>query len=401
MFDIYWNVNFLHVFIRSNKKVIGSQPVTRSNVVKMQRKSVYFANRGSAFIDELRAKVEAYFRENNLSRYGNAEVIAGAAFMFALYLGPYILMVSGLVQTPLMMLVCWVVMGFGMAGVGMVLMHDANHGSFSKNRKVNKWLGKSLYLLGGFPPNWRQQHNSLHHGYTNIDGLDEDIQPPGILRISPHRKLLKIHRFQFIYAWFLYGLMTLSWITLKDFKQLNRYKKDGVQLTQKNSYNRLMADLIVTKLLYYAIFLVLPILVLPIPWYVTLLFFVAMHVVCGIILGTVFQAAHVVPDTKFPLPDAQGNIDIHWAEHQLSATSDFAPRNRLLSWLIGGLNFQVEHHLFPYISHVHYRNLAPLVRQTARKHHLAYHVQPTFGAALQAHLKMLKKLGKNGSRPYK
>ena len=366
----------------------------------MQRKSVNFANRGSAFIDELRARVEAYFRENNLSRYGNAQVIAGAAFMFALYLAPYILMVSGLVSSPLMMLVCWVLMGSGMAGVGMVIMHDANHGSFSKNRKVNKWLGKSLYLLGGFPPNWRQQHNSLHHGYTNIDGVDEDIQPPGILRISPHRKWLKIHRFQFIYAWFLYGMMTLSWITIKDFKQLNKYKKDGIQLTQNNSYKRLMADLIGSKLLYYAIFLVVPILVLPIPWYVTLLFFVAMHVVCGIILGTVFQAAHVVPDTKFPLPDAQGNIDIHWAEHQLSATSDFAPRNRLLSWLIGGLNFQVEHHLFPYISHVHYRNLAPLVRETARKHHLAYHVQPTFGAALQAHLKMLKKLGKNGSRSY-
>lgn len=363
----------------------------------METKTVHFANQKSAFTDELRARVNAYFNEKNISRYGNAEVIASAAFMFAIYLGPYILMISGLVQSPLMILLSWIVMGFGMAGLGMVLMHDANHGSFSKNRKVNRWLGKSLYLLGGFPPNWRQQHNSLHHGYTNIDGVDEDIQPPGILRISPHRKLRKIHRFQFIYAWLLYGLMTISWITMKDFKQLARYRKEGVQLTQKNRYNWLMADLIGTKVLYYAIFLVVPILVLPIPWYMTLLFFLVMHLVCGIILGTVFQAAHVVPATKFPLPDAQGNLETSWAEHQLSATSDFAPRNRLLSWLIGGLNYQVEHHLFPYISHVHYRNIAPLVRETARKYHLPYHVQPTFGSALHAHLKMLIKLGRSHS----
>jgi len=359
----------------------------------MELKTVYFANQNSAFIDELRTRVNDYFNEKHISRYGNAEIIASAAFMFALYLGPYILMISGLVQSSLLILLCWVVMGFGMAGLGMVLMHDANHGSFSKNRQVNRWLGKSLYLLGGFPPNWRQQHNSLHHGYTNIEGMDEDIQPPGILRISPHRQLRKIHRFQFIYAWLLYGLMTISWITMKDFKQLVRYRKEGVQLTQKNSYKRLMADLIGTKLLYYAIFLVVPMLVLPIPWYMILLSFLVMHLVCGIVLGTIFQAAHVVPATKFPLPDARGNLETSWAEHQLSATSDFAPRNRLLSWLIGGLNYQVEHHLFPYISHVHYRNLAPLVRETARKYSLPYHVQPTFFAALHAHLKMLRRLG--------
>jgi linoleoyl-CoA desaturase len=360
----------------------------------MKNKMVYFTNQGNAFIDDLRARVDAYFKEKQISRYGNAEILLESVFMFALYIGPYILMISGGVQAPAMFLLCWIVMGFGMAGLGMVLMHDANHGSFSKNRQMNRWLGKSLYLLGGFPPNWRQQHNTLHHGFTNIDGMDEDIRPPGILRISPHRKFRKIHRFQFIYAWLLYGLMTISWITVKDFKQLARYRKAGVHLTQKNNYNRLMVDLIATKALYYIIFLVVPVIYLPIPWYMTLLFFLAMHIVCGIILGTVFQSAHVVPDTAFPLPDARGNLENSWAVHQLSVTSDFAPKNRLLSWFIGGLNFQVEHHLFPGISHVHYRNIAPLVRATAEKHHLPYHVQPTFGSALKAHLKMLRKLGR-------
>mgnify|MGYP006284201933 CR=1 FL=1 len=361
----------------------------------MGKKVIRFANQGHSFNDDLRARVDAYFNEKNISKYGNAEILGESAFMFALYLGPYVVMMSGGVQSPAMILLCWIVMGFGMTGLGMVLMHDANHGSLSQNRRVNKWLGKSLYLLGGFPPNWRQQHNSLHHGYTNIDGMDEDISPPGILRISPHRKLRRIHRFQFMYAWLLYGLMTLSWITMKDFKQLTRYRKTGVHLTQTNNYNRLMVDLILTKILYYIIFLVLPMIFLPIPWYTTLLFFVAMHVVCGITLGTIFQAAHVVPDTSFPLPDEQGKLKTSWAVHQLSVTSDFAPRNRFLSWFIGGLNFQVEHHLFPGISHVHYRRLAPLVREAAHKHHLPYHVQPTFGSALYAHLRMLKRLGRS------
>jgi linoleoyl-CoA desaturase len=376
-------------------KKIASQFITL--LLKMENKAVYFARESSSFLDELRTRVDDYFNRKGISRYGNAEVIAGAAFMAALYLGPYIMMLSGRVQSPFMIFLCWVIMGFGMAGVGMVLMHDANHGSFSPNRQVNRWLGKSLYLLGGFPPNWRQQHNSLHHGYTNIDGVDEDIRPPGILRISPHRKWLKIHRFQYIYAWLLYGLMTLSWITIKDFKQLNRYRKNGVVLTQKNNYNRMMADLIATKVLYYILFLVVPLFVLPIAWYLTVLFFLVMHLVCGMILGTIFQTAHVVPATKFPLPDDQGDLQSSWARHQLAVTSDFAPRTRLLSWLIGGLNYQVEHHLFPYISHVHYRKIAPLVRETAQKYHLPYHVQPTFWAAISAHLKMLKILGREPS----
>jgi len=361
----------------------------------MKRHSIQFTDHGHAFIQELRDRVDAYFEKKRISRYGNAELITGSAIMFAFYIGPYLLMVSGLVPSTLLIFFCWLIMGFGMAGVGMVLMHDANHGSLSKNRHLNRWMGKSLYLLGGYPPNWRQQHNTLHHGFTNIEGMDEDISPPGILRISPHRKLKKIHRYQFLYAWVLYGLMTLSWITLKDFRQLSRYRKAGVHLTQKNNYNRMMADLIFTKALYYFIFLVVPIIYLPIPWYLTVLFFVIMHMVCGIILGTVFQTAHVVPATAFPLPDAQGNLKTDWAVHQLSATSDFAPGNRLLSWYIGGLNYQVEHHLFPNISHVHYPHIAPLVRETAKKYDLSYHWQPSFSAAVYAHLKMLRTLGRN------
>ena len=154
------------------------------------------------FINELRETVKAYFETNKISKYGNANMIAKTVFMVALYLAPYMLMVLGVITSLPWIFLCWIVMGIGMAGVGMAIMHDANHGSYSKNKTINMLLSKSLYLLGGFPPNWQHQHNTLHHGFTNIEGHDDDIAPIGFLRFSPHRPLLKIHKFQYLYAWF-------------------------------------------------------------------------------------------------------------------------------------------------------------------------------------------------------
>jgi linoleoyl-CoA desaturase len=361
---------------------------------KPEKKKISFLPKDKEFITELRKKVKQHFQENNKPTHGGMAIILKALFMLGLYIVPYLLMITGTVQSTGAILGCWILMGFGMAGLGMTLMHDANHGTFSKNKKANKWFGKSLYLLGGFPPNWRHQHNTLHHGYTNINGYDEDISPVGILRFSPHEKLRKVHRFQFIYAWFFYGLMTFSWITNKDFKQFSKYKKDGASLSRYNNYVKLYLDMIFSKLLYYVVMLVIPLLVLPIPWYLTLLFFFAMHFTSGVILGTIFQTAHVMPTSAYPLPDKSGKIENNWAVHQLSTTSDFAPSSKLLTWLIGGLNFQVEHHLFPNISHVHYKDLSYIVQEVARKYNLPYFVQPNLLVAVRGHAKMLMALGR-------
>jgi len=345
------------------------------------------------FITELKSKVNDYFEKNKLSKYGNASIVLKSILMILIYFAPYVLMLTGVISSFFGILACWLIMGFGMAGLGMVLMHDASHGTFSKNRKRNNYLSKSLYLLGGFPPNWKQQHNVMHHGFTNIDGHDEDIAPIGLLRFSPHKPLQKIHRFQRWYAWFFYGLMTLSWVTAKDFKQLARYKKANIKLSSQKKYSGLMVELLMAKLLYYIIFLVAPLILLSIAWYWIILFFLAMHFVGGFILSIIFQSAHVMPTSVYPLPDESGNIENSWAIHQLFTTSDFAPKSRIFSWMIGGLNYQVEHHLFPNISHVHYKNIASLVKTTAQKYNLPYHVQPTFMVAFHNHFKMLKLLG--------
>jgi linoleoyl-CoA desaturase len=354
----------------------------------------FSAEKKPEFINDLREQVKQYFEKNNISRYGNWSIVLKSIVMFILYFAPYILMLTGIINNFSTILLSWIAMGIGMAGLGMVLMHDANHGSYSKNTTINKWLGKSLYLLGGFPANWRFQHNTLHHGFTNIEGHDEDINPVGIIRISPHKPLRKIHKLQHIYVWPLYSLMTLSWVTAKDFKRLYKYKKMDAVLSSKNNYRTLLVDLIITKIIYYLIFLVVPILLLPLAWYWVLSFFLIMHFVCGIILSTIFQTAHVMPTSEFPLPDETGAMDNNWAIHQLLTTSDFSPKSRIFSWFIGGLNYQVVHHLFPNISHVHYRKLSLIVKNTAEKHNLPYHVQPNFIVALQKHYKMLKILGR-------
>lgn len=349
------------------------------------------------FIRELREKVKSYFEENKISTYGNSGIYIKSALMSVLYFLPFLAMLSGAISNVWIILTCWIIMGIGMAGMGMVLMHDANHGTWSRYSWLNNLLGRSLYLFGGFPTTWKQQHNIQHHGFTNIEGQDEDIKSVGLLRFSPHQPLKKIHRFQHYYAWLFYGLMTISWISIKDFKQIIRYKKEKVNLNTKKSYDRLMFDLIVSKILYYGIFLILPLVLVPIAWYWTLLFFLIMHFVSGFLLTIIFQTAHVMPDSAYPLPDEKGTVDNNWAIHQLSTTSNFSPNGRIFSWLIGGLNYQVEHHLFPNISHVHYRKISRLVKNTAQKYELPYHSQPSFVRAVWEHGKMLRMLGKGGT----
>lgn len=346
------------------------------------------------FINELRKTVNDYFEQNNISKYGNYSIVLKSVLMMLMYIVPFVLMLTGVVSSVVGNLICWIIMGIGMAGIGMVLMHDANHRTFSKNPNTNKWLSKSLYLLGGFPPTWRYQHNTLHHGFTNVDGYDEDINPVGVLRFSPNRPLYKIHRFQQYYAWGFYCLMTLAWATRKDFRQLLRYKKEEVPLSKDNKYNRMMVDLTISKILYYLVFLVVPIIMIPIAWYWTVLFFLVMHFLSGLILSAIFQTAHVMPTSVYPMPDEKGNMENNWAIHQLMTTTDYAPKSRIFSWLIGGLNYQVEHHLFPNVSHVHYKKISKMVKETAQKYNLPYYVQRNFFLAVYSHFKMLKMLGR-------
>lgn len=344
------------------------------------------------FYKTLQKRVRDYFKENNISKYANANMVIKSFFMLALFLTPWALMTFYFESTGMLMLM-WCIMGMGTAGIGLSIMHDANHGSYSKNKLVNNFFSGCLYLVGGSPINWRIQHNVLHHTYTNVTGMDEDIDPGKLMRFSPHEPRYKAHRFQHIYAWFFYGFMTIAWVTTKDFKQLFRYKKLGLTQTQSNNFGKLLMELILSKLAYYAVILVLPLIFSDMSWWAIVLCFLLQHFIAGFILGCIFQPAHVVPSSNYPLPDDSGNIKADWAVSQLFNTANFAPKNKILSWYVGGLNFQVEHHLFPNICHVHYPKLANIVKKTAEEFNLPYNSEKTFTKALLVHGKMLYRLG--------
>lgn len=344
------------------------------------------------FYKTLQKRVRSYFKENNISRYGNAGMVVKTIFMISLYVVPFVLLLT-LISSVGLSFLMWALMGLGMAGIGLSIMHDANHGAYSKNKNVNKFLGGLIGMAGGSDAMWRIQHNVLHHTYTNVTGMDEDIDPGKVMRFSPHEKRLKHHKYQHIYAWFLYGLMTLMWITVKDFKQIKKFKGMGLTQTQTNSVNKLLFRIILNKVVYYGIVLVLPLIFVPIPWYLTLLGFFSMHYLSGFILGIIFQPAHVVPSADYPMPDESGNIKADWAVSQLINTANFAPKSSWFSWYVGGLNFQIEHHLFPNICHVHYKKISKIVKETAEEFNLPYNSEKTFAGALRSHGQMLRKLG--------
>ncbi len=345
------------------------------------------------FVKTLRNRVDQYFKENKLSKTGGLKIKLKAMFMLLLYTVPYFLMLFGVVSNVWFMWIMCFIMGLGMAGIGLSVMHDANHGSFSRIKWLNKTAGFSINFLGGNVNNWKAQHNILHHSYTNIEGYDEDIAPASILRFSPHAEKKSIHKYQFLYAWFLYGLMTLSWTFSKDFEDVVRYNKMGLLKQLKTSFSKELWLIIVTRIFYFIYMVVVPLMIMDINWWQLIIGFLTVHFVAGLTLALIFQLAHVMEDTKFPLPK-EGSINNQWAAHQLETTLNFCNQNRLFSWLIGGLNFQVEHHLFPNISHVHYRKIAPIVKKTAKEFGMPYNAESSFFRALSSHGRMLYQLGR-------
>jgi len=355
-------------------------------------------NHNVEFYKTLQHRVREYFKETKKSRYANTNMVLKTMFMLTLYIVPFVLLTTVTENLALIFLM-WALMGFGMAGIGLSVMHDANHGAYSKNKFVNKILGFAISILGGNDVNWRIQHNVLHHTYTNVTGMDEDLDPGKVLRFSPHAERYKMHRYQHFYAWFFYGLMTLMWCTVKDYKQAIRYRRMDLMKTQNVSFGALLTSIIITKVVYFAVFLGLPLLFSPMAWWGTVLCFLFMHFIAGLVLAMIFQPAHVVPCSNYPMPDNSGNIDADWAVNQLFNTMNFAPKARMFSWYVGGLNFQIEHHLFPHICHVHYSELSQIVRETAAEFDLPYFTQKTFYGALREHTIMLKNLGRYDLAP--
>ncbi|TVQ41939.1 MAG: acyl-CoA desaturase [Saprospirales bacterium] len=355
----------------------------------LSKQPLRFSREAADFYQTLRKRANQYFEENNISKHANSQMVLKTITMILLYVVPFLALLF-FVNNSLIFILMWFLMGLGAAGIGLCVMHDANHGAYSSNKYVNLILGNITYILGACASHWKLQHNVLHHTYTNVDGYDHDLSAP-ILRFSPHTKKLKIHRFQHYYAWVMYSLMTISWSTIKEFKQVGGFKKMGLIKSSKKYWN-LFLESVFGKIFYFGVFLVLPALITPFSFWFVLLGFVIMHIVTGLLLSLVFQPAHVILNTEFPLPDEKGNLENNWAIHQILTTANFAGGSKFFTWVLGGLNYQIEHHLFPSICHVHYPKLSEIVEQTAKEFNLPYYSEKTWWSAIANHGKMLRQL---------
>jgi linoleoyl-CoA desaturase len=360
-----------------------------------KRAFVKFAPNTDGFWPELKKEVDTYFKDNKISPFANTQMYIKSAIMLGLYFIPFFIILSGkFTQQPIIFYSLWVLIGLGMTGIGVAIMHDANHGAYSSNKRVNKLMGGFLDLVGGYSLNWRIQHNVLHHTYTNIEGLDDDINVGAALRLSPHAPFKSMHRFQIIYAWFFYSLMSLFWIVIKDYRLLFRYKKQDLLKKERISFWRAFWEITFFKAFYFFNILIVPIFIFNIPASMIFIGFLIMHLVCGLLLALIFQPAHVLGHMEFPLPDADLKMEHNFAVHQLYNTCNFAPNNKFITWYVGGLNFQVEHHLFPFVCHVHYPKLSPIVKRIAEKYAIPYQQLPSLGSAIAGHANMLYQLGK-------
>jgi len=344
------------------------------------------------FFEVLKKRVDNYFITNKISKHANATMVTKTIILIAGYVIPFICLIA-LHPTFPIQLVLWSIMGICVAGVGMSVMHDANHGSYSPNKTVNYLIGHSLNLLGGSVFNWKLQHNILHHTYTNIVGLDDDIQDRLVLKFSPHSNVKFFHKLQHLYAFAFYGLLTLYWTVAKDFFQFYQFTRDGVNPNSKKENWITFAQIFAVKIVYFFVVFFVPIYFFDFTFLQIASGYVLMHFFSGIILTTVFQLAHTVDGTSHPLPDSTGNIPNNWAIHQLNTTVNFSRKSKWISWYVGGLNFQVEHHLFPRICHVHYPAIAPIVKETAEEYGIPYLENETFSKALKAHFDALYRFG--------
>ena len=306
-----------------------------------------------------------YFDRSGKRTDGGARLVVKSVFILAWLVASYLALVfwaSNWWQVSISALSIIL----AVAGVGFNIQHDGGHGAYARKKRWNKVSAWALDLVGGSSYVWYFKHTITHHHYTNIEGVDEDIDAAPWLRLTPLQPRKFYHRFQHFYAWLLFGFLQPKWAFFDDFATMLRRRIGRTKLPKPR--RRDVTLLLLGKAVFFGWVFAIPLLVGH-----SLGMVLGVYAICGtatgVVISIVFQLAHCVEEVQFPTAPAAGEkVELPWVEHQLATTMDFAPRNRLLTWYLGGLNFQVEHHLFPRVSHVHYPALAPIVRDVCREH---------------------------------
>ncbi len=337
----------------------------------------------------LRQRVEEFFQRTGRRPRDCWQMYLKSAIILAVTGGAYISLVF-FVQTWWQALPVAVLLGLGMGAIGFNIQHDGGHQAYSDRPWVNRIMATTMDLVGGSSYCWHWKHAVIHHTYTNITGHDTDIDLSIFGRLSPHQPRLGFHRWQHFYLWGLYGLITSKWHLYDDFRDVITGRMGGHRFPRPKGWD--LAVFLGGRLLFFFLMFVLPLIFHK--WWVVLLFYSVAVLVLGVFLSVVFQLAHCVEEAEFPLPQPESNrIEKSWAVHEIETTVDFARDSKVLCWLLGGLNFQVEHHLFPRVCHIHYPALSKIVEQTCREFGVRYTAHRTLWDGLVSHYRWLRRMG--------
>jgi linoleoyl-CoA desaturase len=343
-----------------------------------------------SFHAELKKRISNYFEEVGKSKTGNYKLFLKAVILMVIFAFIYIHLVF-FTPAAIWAILESVLLGGVVAAIGFNVMHDGAHGSFSKYKWVNGLAAFSLNILGGNSFMWNMKHNVVHHSYTNVEGVDDDIDIQPWMRMSETQKRYRLHRYQHLYFWFLYSVLYIFWIFVLDYQKYFKSKVGSMPLKKMS-----LTDHFVFwgfKIVHAFLFIFLPIYILG--WYDWMISFVIFTMVAGFVLSMVFQLAHTVEHTAFPVANVDtGRMEDEWAIHQIKTTANFATKNPVVSWLVGGLNFQIEHHLFPKISHVHYPAISKIIRQACQEYGLVYIEYSRVRYAVASHVAFLRQMGR-------
>jgi linoleoyl-CoA desaturase len=350
---------------------------------------VTFNNSNQTFYPAVKKAVETYFKDHNLKPTGNwrlyLKTVLGLLVAFSVYFfllfGSYPILEGALLS---------VLFGFALVFIAFNTMHDACHDAYSRKKWVNKLMGYTMNGLGSNAFLWKIKHNILHHTYTNVEGIDDDIARHPVLRFCTSQKKHAHHRFQFIYMFFLYSMMTFIWMMVFDFHKYFSRKINNTPINKISLNDHVIFW--ISKASYVLFYVIIPIVC--VGYQAWIIGFILMHITLGLCLSIVFQLAHVVEKTSFEsVGDNAKIIETSWAEHEVKTTANFAPGNKIISFLCGGLNFQIEHHLFPRVSHIHYPSISKIVKEQCTIYAIPYNYYPSMYDAIKSHVRTMKKLG--------
>jgi len=346
-------------------------------------------NGGGAFYADLKGRVRAHLAEPGRERRAQRRMYLKTAIILAWTVASWALLVfvaSSWWQAAALM----VSLGLALAGIGFNVTHDANHGSYSSNRDFNRAMRWSLDVMGASSYVWRIKHNVAHHTFTNISGADSDIEQLPLARLAPDQPRRWFHRYQHVYIWPLYGLFAVKWHTVGDLGLLIKGRVGETPLPWPR--RRELIGLVLGKIAFISWSVAIPLMLHPL-WEVAV-GFMATSFILAATLAVVFQLAHCLEEAEFSSVDAMGDAGrTEWARHQVETTVDFAPGSRLLAWYLGGLNFQVEHHLFSRVCHIHYPSLSKVVSAACADHGIRYRSHPTVWGAMASHTRWLRRMG--------